>query len=264
MILTHDNYFSKEAMIEYMSQSQFKAFESCENSALAELNGMYSIERDAFIEGSFFEAIICGKRELFEMEHPEMIAKTGANKGFLKANFQKVLMCADRFLQEKFFTDIIAKCEQQVILTGEIAGVKFKTCIDFFDRATLSEWDSKLMKDFGRLYNEKERHYEAWYFGRGYHYQAAIERELIRQNFGSYGTCGLIAATKQDTPDVGCYVFSDEVLDNALEIVETFAPKYDAIKKGLAQPERCESCKWCRQTKTITEPTVIYDYFDEI
>ena len=137
MILTHDNYFSKEAMIEYMSQSQFKAFESCENSALAELNGMYSIERDAFIEGSFFEAIICGKRELFEMEHPEMIAKTGANKGFLKANFQKVLMCADRFLQEKFFTDIIAKCEQQVILRLSILAVVCQHITRYVDRQRL-------------------------------------------------------------------------------------------------------------------------------
>ena len=34
MQLTHSNYFSPEAEAEYMSYSQFKAFESCEEAAL--------------------------------------------------------------------------------------------------------------------------------------------------------------------------------------------------------------------------------------
>jgi hypothetical protein len=39
MILTNENYFSKEADMEYMSVSQFKAFEQCEAAALASVKG---------------------------------------------------------------------------------------------------------------------------------------------------------------------------------------------------------------------------------
>ena len=44
MILTNENYFSTEASMEYMSVSQFKAFESCEAAALAEAKGEYKRE----------------------------------------------------------------------------------------------------------------------------------------------------------------------------------------------------------------------------
>ena len=41
MQLNHDNYFSPEAMMEYMSTSQFKSFEKCEAAVMAELYGLY-------------------------------------------------------------------------------------------------------------------------------------------------------------------------------------------------------------------------------
>ena len=65
MNLTHDNYFSKEAMAYYMSTSQFKAFEQCEARALAELRGDYQQEKEAFKEGHYFEACITGGEEMY-------------------------------------------------------------------------------------------------------------------------------------------------------------------------------------------------------
>ena len=41
MNLTAENYFSQEAQREYMSASQFKAFDRCEAAAAAELRGEY-------------------------------------------------------------------------------------------------------------------------------------------------------------------------------------------------------------------------------
>lgn len=261
MNLTEQNYFSAESMAHYMSTSQFKQFEDCEARAMSILRGEIDDERDAFIEGRYFEAIICGKRAEFEAEYADqIISSRGETKGQPKANFRNVIESASAFLRQPAFAEIVNTCEQQKILTGLIAGVPFKCKLDFFDPVTLSEWDSKCMKDFKPLFDEKEFHYAAWYFVRGYHYQAAISRELIRQNYGDVGMCGLIAASKEPVPDVSWTVFDDSVLDNALEIVATFAPKYAAIKLGMVEPERCEKCDYCKQTKLLEEPEQILVY----
>lgn len=261
MILTQANYFSAESMWHYMSQSQFKQFEDCEAKALAILNDESDDEKECFLEGRYFEAIVCGKRAEFEAEYySEIISSRGETKGQPKVNFRSVLASAEAFMRQPKFQEIVARSMQQVILTGTIAGVPFKTKIDFFDMETASEWDAKCMRDFKRVFNEREGHYESWFFARGYHYQAAIERELIRQNYGKSGQCGLIAATKEPFPDVQWLVFGDEVLDNALEIVKQFAPHYDAIKAGIELPERCEICDYCRETKVLEEPTLITEF----
>ena len=44
MILTNSNYFSKKANMEYMSVSQFKAFDKCEAAALAETFNISKLE----------------------------------------------------------------------------------------------------------------------------------------------------------------------------------------------------------------------------
>ena len=261
MNLTEQNYFSAEAMLHYMSTSQFKTFDDCEARAMAILRGEVVDEREAYIEGNYFEAIITGHRAEFEAENADtIISSRGETKGQPKSNYRAVVESANAFLRQPAFREIVERCEQQKILTGTIAGVPFKCKLDFFDAETLSEWDSKCMRDFKQLFDEKELHYAAWYFVRGYHYQAAISRELIRQNFGDVGVCGLIAATKEAVPDVAWIVFDDTVLDNALEIVEAFAPKYAAIKSGAVEADRCEQCDYCKQTKTLTEPDQVLVY----
>ena len=53
MKLTQRNYFSKKASMEFMSVSQFKAFEKCPASALAEIKGKYKREETtALLVGS--------------------------------------------------------------------------------------------------------------------------------------------------------------------------------------------------------------------
>ena len=59
MNLTADNYFSKEADMEYMSNSQFKSFMRCQAAAMAELNGEYQRERSsAMLIGSYVDEAI--------------------------------------------------------------------------------------------------------------------------------------------------------------------------------------------------------------
>lgn len=253
MILTSENYFSPEAMQEYMSYSQFKAFESCELKALAELQGLHKTEKEVYKEGHYFEACICGNEELFLAQNPDMISSQGKTKGELKSNYQKIQGAVDAFKNQALFSEIFAKAERQKIFTGIIAGVKFKCCIDFFV-PSVGGYDTKAVKDFKKVYSEIDARYVQWYFAYGYHYQAAIYQELskVPQH--------ILAVSKENIPDVAALEFSGEILNNALEIIQEYAPRYDAIKQGLIAPEPCNECDYCRGIKQLHAFETISEY----
>ena len=257
MLLTQENYFSKEANQEYISVSQFKAFAECEAQALHNIEIGGENEKQAFLEGKLFENWVAGDRALFMAQHPEMISTRGATAGQLKAEFNKVIKAAERFLEQDFFKDIINKCEKQVILTGEIEGVKVKCALDLFDRETNSIYDIKCMKDFKEQWNKSEKLYVPWYYIYGYVLQLAVYREIVRQNFGEPKEIGLMAASKEEEPDLQAKSFSSELLDLELEYFKNNVKRYNDIKKGIVAPTYCGECSYCKSIKQITRFEVI-------
>ena len=259
MKLTLENYFSKKAMFEYMSTSQFKAFEKCEAEAIYNLNADVNVVKDAFTEGHLFEALIEGgeQEQLFYAQHPEMISGTGKSKGQLKSNFKKIVGSAEAFKKQPEFVKIYNRCEKQVILTGVINGVKYKAAVDLIDIENGEIYDTKCMKDFKKVYSETARCYAPWMYAYGYHYQAAIYLELAKQMFGKEFTFNLLAVTKEENPDVFYGGFTQETVNNALEIIKEFSPLYQDIKNGVAMAERCEHCNYCKESKIITGPEII-------
>lgn len=259
-MLTHKNYFSPEMMMEYMSTSQFKAFEQCESAALAELQGKLEIDKECYKEGHYFEACLTGTEELFLLQNPEMVSSRGATKGDLKANFKKVQGAVEAFKRQPMFMDRIIRCEKQVIVTGTIAGLKFKGMVDFLNMETFEGYDTKAMANFKKVWSDTDKAYISWYFAYGYHYQSAIYAELIRQTFGKAVAQRILAVTKEDTPDLAAIEFTQERLDGAMSIIEEYAPRYDKIKRGLIEPIPCGSCAYCKQHKIVTEFEVVGEY----
>lgn len=257
MELNIDSYFSKEANQEYISVSQFKAFAECEAQALHNIEIGGENEKQAFLEGKLFENWVAGDRALFMAQHPEMVSTRGATAGQLKAEFNKVIKAAERFLEQDFFKDIINKCEKQVILTGEIEGVKVKCALDLFDRETNSIYDIKCMKDFKEQWNKEEKSYVPWYYIYGYVLQLAVYREIVRQNFGEPKEIGLMAASKEEEPDLQAKSFSSELLDLELEYFKNNVKRYNDIKKGIVAPTYCGECSYCKSIKQITRFEVI-------
>ena len=91
MELNSENYFSKEADLEYMSVSQWKLFNECEAKALATILGQEDATyKSAYLEGHMFEDIVTGKKELFMAQHPEIISSRGATTGQIKAEFKMI------------------------------------------------------------------------------------------------------------------------------------------------------------------------------
>ena len=105
MRLTKRNYFSKNANQYYMSVSQWKAFEKCPASALAEINGKYEREKTtALLVGSYVDSYFEGDLENFKTENPEIFKKDGT----LKAEYIQAEAIIQRILRDKLFCEYMS------------------------------------------------------------------------------------------------------------------------------------------------------------
>lgn len=254
MKLTQKNYFSKKANLEFMSVSQFKAFQKCQHSALAEIQGKYKPEKTtSLLVGSYVDSWFEGTLEAFKKENPEIFKKDGT----LKAEYIQAEAIIQRIQQDTLFKAHMAG-EKQVIMTGIIKGVPVKIKIDSFlpDRIV----DLKVMKDFEPVYVPEKGvtpFFEAW----GYDIQGAVYQEIVRQNTGRRLPFYIAAATKEKITDIDVIELEQDSLDFALGKFEADVELFDAIKKGIIEPERCDKCEWCKLTKKLTAPTKSGDYY---
>lgn len=256
MLLTSENYFSREADTQYMSVSQFKAFEECPAKAMAELNGEYIREdTPSLLVGSYVDAHFGGTLDLFKAQHPEIFKRDG----MLKAEYVQAEQIIARIERSELFMEYLMG-EDQVIMTGEIEGVKTKVKIDSLHPDKIV--DLKVMKDFEPIYKPEQGRlpwFEAW----RYDLQGAVYREIVRQNTGVTLPFYLAAATKEKVTDIDIIHVSDELLDYELEQFKKKVSFYDAVKKGIIEPERCDKCDYCKMTKVLTAPTESKEYINE-
>lgn len=240
--LTSDNYYSQEANMEYMSASQFKAFQSCEAAALAELKGEYEREMTAaLLVGSYVDAFFEGKINQFRVLHPEIFTKAGT----LKSEYIQAEKIINRVQQDAEFMRYMAG-EKQVIMTAELEGIPFKIKIDSYHAGQMIV-DLKCMKDFEPVYVKgkgRQNFILAW----GYDIQGAIYQKVEKNRLPFY----IAAATKEKVTDIDVFEIPQEYLDLAYENVRQYAMRYQAIKQGIITPVRCEKCDYCKITKRIT------------
>lgn len=247
MKLTQRNYFSKKASLEYMSVSQFKAFERCPHSALAEINGEFEREQTtALLVGSYIDAYFEGKLDKFKTEYPEIFKRDGT----LKAEYTQADSIIERIKKDKLFTEYMSG-KKQVIMTGEICGVPVKIKIDSLHPDKIV--DLKIMRDFENIY-DAEKGSLPWFEAWGYDLQGAVYQEIVRQNTGKTLPFYLAVATKEKTPDIDIIHINQKSLDFAFGKFQAYVEEYDAIKKGIIEPERCGKCDYCKKTKVLTEP----------
>lgn len=247
MNLTNENYFSLEAQMYYMGVSQFKAFEQCQAAALAEVTGNYEREKTtSLLVGSYVDAHFEGTLDVFQAQNPQLFKRDGT----LKSEYRKAEEIIRRIERDDFFMEYMSG-EKQVIMTGEIEGVPVKVKVDSLlpDKIV----DLKIMKDFQPIYvpeHGRLNFIEAW----RYDLQGAVYQEIVRQNIGKKLPFYIAAATKEKETDLAVVEVSPAYLELELENFKEKVMLYDAIKKGIAEPERCEHCDYCKQTKVLSRP----------
>lgn len=247
--LTSDNYFSQENELLYMGSSQFKNFHKCEASALAELRGEYKRDvTDALLVGSYVDAHFEGTLDIFKAQHPEIFKKDGE----LKVQYKQAEKMIQRAERSELFMQFMSG-EKQVIMTGEIAGVPFKIKIDSYVPGKCIN-DLKTIKDFQLIWNPEKKQRQHFINYWGYDIQGAIYREIVRQNTGKTLPFFISAVTKEAEPDLDVLWVPDDDLDSALEVVTSLAPRFQKLKSGELEPQRCGHCDYCRFTKILTAP----------
>ena len=254
MKLTQRNYFSAKANQEYMSVSQFKAFEKCPASALAEITGKHKRETTtSLLVGSYVDSYFEGTLETFKKKNPQIFKKDGT----LKAEYIQAEEIIKRIESDALFMSYISG-KKQVIMTGNIAGVDVKIKIDDLHDDKIV--DLKIVKDFENIF-DKEKGSLPWFEFWEYDLQGAVYQEIVRQNTGKTLPFYLAAATKEKITDIDIVEINQKYIDFALERFMSEVPLFDAIKKGIVEPERCEKCEYCKKTKVLSEPKTAEEFY---
>ena len=230
----------------------FKAFDACEACGLAQVRNEYIREEtDPLLIGSYVDAYFSGELDDFiKAKGDSMYRKDGK----LYANFENANNMIDAVESQPLMMDFL-NGEHQVIRTANMFGVDWKIKMDVFNGSRIV--DFKTAKDFEPIYKEgsgKVSFIEAY----GYDIQGAIYQKVEQISSGRDKPLPfyIVAVTKEKVPDVAVIEIPQHVLDTALKIVEAKIDRFDLVKIGEIEPERCEKCEYCKQTKRLTAPSV--------
>lgn len=253
MILTAENYFSRDAEMGYLSVSQYKKFAGslgrpgCEYKAMAELKGEWIDEKStSMLVGSYVDAHFEGTLDLFKAQHPEIFTKQGA----LKSEYRRAEEVINRIERDEYFMAHMAG-QKQVIMTGDLFGAHWKIKMDSYFPDMLIV-DLKCMKSLREdNYLKDYGHMEFVRFW-GYDIQGAIYQKIVEINTGKKLPFKIAAASKEEYPDIEVIQVEQSLMDAALAEVEKNVPSILAIKNGEYEPVRCGICNYCRHTKVLT------------
>ena len=269
MELTGQNYFSQEADEAYMSVSQYKTFagatgrrgfKGCEAMAMAKIKGEYKTEpTKSMLIGSYVDAWYEGTLDTFKKEHPQIFKKDGT----LYADYVQADKIIERSQKDKMFRGFMAG-DKQVIMTGHLFGCDWKIKMDSYieGRAIV---DLKVMED---IYEKdkfepksewtRDLGYIPWFQYWGYDIQGAIYQEIVFQNTGDRLPFFIAGCDKKKPTGIGIFHLDDQMLRMALSEVEYNMPRILDVKSGLAEPDRCECCDYCRETYEIKNIIEVY------
>jgi hypothetical protein len=89
--------------------------------------------------------------------------------------------------------------------------------------------------------------------------QMAIYQRIYEEVEGVRLPCYLAVITKENPPDIRIVQIEQERMDAEIAWLEQVLPRYEAIKSGAIDPERCEGCAWCRQSRILIGPELLGD-----
>lgn len=264
MVLTAENYFSREANMEYVSVSQYKDFEGttgktgCEACAMAKIRGeVEQVMTTALMVGSYVDAYFEGTLAAFAAHHPEIYSTRGKTAGELKSEYKQAEAMIERAERDPLFMRYMAG-DKQVIMTGNVEGVPVKIKIDSTDgnritdlKAVKSITETFYAKDLGQRLNFCE-----WW---GYDLQAAVYQEIYRQNTGDTLPFYICAVSKDKTdgvphPRIKVIEVPPMLMEEKLEEFKRNVTHIQALKKGDMEPIRCELCDYCADTEVLSGP----------
>ena len=273
MELTRDNYYSLEADIEYMSCSQYQSFLQCEAATMAKLRGRYiPSETEALIVGNYFHTAMESPEahQKFCEEHFDDIFKSKIDKKtgeIVVTEKYAPYVKADQMLEVCFKDPVIKSLidmpgENEVIMTGELFGCKWRTRLDKYQRNNRIIVDWKTCADINKTeYNASIGERESFVESLGYMMRAAIYTEIEKQYTSQQTDSNfiIVAISKQDPPDKAALLLNHrQRYDYELEQVQKNMARIYSVKMGHVKPKRCGCCEYCRSTKILKKIVPYY------
>ena len=256
MALTSKNYFSPRANRLYFSASQIKQLKKCEAMAVAEIRGKYERPAStALMVGSYVDACLTGDGMKWLGEHPEVLKKDGT----LKADYAQAQDMIARATADSTFREFM-KGRHQAIMTAKIFGVPFKAKFDVLRKDRIV--DLKTVKDMSPVYLPGQGRVDfatAW----DWPLQMAIYQKVVEANTGNRLPCYLAVITKETPADIAVIQIEQERMDAEMAWLENALPRFEMLKAGQIEPERCGCCAYCRQTHKLTGPVWLGEYEEQ-
>ena len=259
MKLNKNNYFSKEANLEYMSSTQLKSLvgsmgrPACEEYALKKLYGEWLDEpTKEMLIGSYIDAYFSDEFEEFiEKNSERLFTKSGSKY----AEYKKADEMIERAKKDKLFMEFLGG-EHQKIFTAEIFGAKWKCKLDSYhkgkcivDLKCVSDiYQSFWVRDYGQM-----NFIEYW----GYTTQLAIYQKIVELNTGEKLPCYIAAIDKTANPAIEIIQIPNDRMAQELSLIEYDVKHALALKNGEIEPIRCGKCAYCKETKILTSPIML-------
>jgi hypothetical protein len=276
MILTAQNYRSKEAELAYFSASQLKSFIDCEARTLAEIRGEWVQEKTIpMLVGGFVDAYFSHEIDQFRAENRKLFT---IKDGRLRHEYQPSAMAIIARLERDELAMMMLHDMSQTILTGALAGFPFKGKLDMLLTSETCDAisakfpkmdellfqssaivDLKVMRDFEPMYKDGEGRLsfiEYW----GYDLSMAIYQRLVLERDGTTPPCYILGATKEKVTDIGLFKLPQSLLDAAFTIGTDNLPRFAAIKAGTVEPTQCGVCDYCKSVKVLTGGVYLSDF----
>jgi len=280
--LTNDNYFSKEAEAKFFGSSSIKAYDmtnesfdifngtiegGCEAREIAIKNGEWEKpEKKAFLVGNYVHSAMDSK-EAFQKFCDDNYSFIFKKNGSLYSDFEKADKMIERLKKSEIVKDM-QNCDHEVIMVGEIAGVKIKIMCDLLslERGYIADYKTTQKINKVSWKNGKKVSFIDMF---NYKDQVAIYSEIIRQNTGRWLDFYFIPVSKEDTPDLKVIFMTNGNDENSfiherLENIELKLPHMYLVKTGQIKPKRCESCAYCRSTAKILKPISLEEFEMEL
>lgn len=265
MELTSENYYSKEANLEYMSVSQFKDFNgtygkvACEYEAFEKMHGRWhDAPSTAMLVGSYVDAYVEGSLAQFREANPDIFTQ----KGELKSQFKKAEEIIARIERDEYFMKYLSG-EKQTIMTGNLFGCDWKIKMDSYIK-DVAIVDLKVMSSITDLKWVKDIGYLDFIRYWGYDIQGAVYQKIVELNTGKKLPFYIAAVTKENEPDIRIIQVTQNYLDEALGVVEANIKRVLRVKNGEAEPDKCELCDCCRHNRVLKAPISIIDLIANI
>ena len=256
MELNSENYFSREADLSFFSASQVKSFKRCEAATMAALRGEWIRPMStALAVGQYVDESLTGDFLAWREKHQEILKRDGS----LKADFECARLMVERALRDPVFMDYMEGDHQTILKAPILGGYWFKAKFDVLGAHRIV--DLKTVKDLSPKYLPGQGRVDfatAW----DWPLQMAIYQRIYEEVNGVRLPCYLAVITKETPADIRIVQIEQERMDAEIAWLEQALPRFEAVKSGAIEPERCEVCEWCRESRILTGPELLGD-FDE-